>query len=254
MALLTDSNLVTMESLLPYESDLLETSDRERVELDTKIALAVSEVRTETEAEFYRLIRNGGETEFTAPAIGSVVATPSLLRWLCSRCLEHFYFECYGHQLNPRFKEKYEHYQERAAAEKEAFLQRGIGVVRAPLARPAATTVIPAAGAIPAGTVYLAHTWVNDAGQESAPGEIKAYAASGTEGIEAQHGTAPAGASGWNVYMGYSTDSLRRQNSTVLSLGGMWLQNAAPQTSSPGPGDGQLPDRFLQPRRIFLRG
>ena len=47
---------------LTDESDLLETSDRERVEVDAKIDLAVAEIRTETEIEFDRLIRNGSET------------------------------------------------------------------------------------------------------------------------------------------------------------------------------------------------
>src|SRR5690606_16178066 len=95
MALLTDRDLITVRDLVAWENDLLETADRERVEIETKIDLGTAEVRTETETEVEKILRSSMGSVASIASIRNVVATPSLLRWVHSRILALFYFECF---------------------------------------------------------------------------------------------------------------------------------------------------------------
>lgn len=254
MALLTDRDVVDVRDLLSYENDLLETADRERVELDTKIELAAAEIRTETEIEVDRILRVGLHGGSSNTRVESIVATPSLVRWIQQRCLALFFFECFGHQRNERFREKFEHYQKQAETAKLQFLQRGIGVVDLPLPRASAPSIESTGGALPAGNYYFAVTWTNTRGQESDLGTPGSTVAEGGTGIRVSHPAAPAAANGWNVYAGRTPDLLYRQNTTAMALEDSWLVAAPISESLPFTGSGQVPDRYLQPQQIFLRG
>ena len=127
-------------------------------------------------------------------------------------------------------------------------------MVQSPLPRPGEAQTLPLGGAIPAGVCYVAYCWANSQGQQSALGEIRALTLPGGQGLQVGHGQAPAGASSWNVYIGASADRLYRQNGSVLPLGASWLQSGSHSETDPYTGDGQVPDRFLQPRQIFFRG
>lgn len=253
MALLTDRDLITVRDLLSYENDLLETADRERVEIDTKIELATAEVRTETETEVDKILRSGVGGNTSVASIGNVVATPSLLRWIHSRCLALFFFECFGHQMNERFRAKFDHYRQQAEAAKQDFLQRGIGVADVPLNKPGGLTVQLASGSLPTGSYYFAATWSNTRGQQSSLGATATTVLDAPGGMILTPPAAPAAATGWNVFLGSSPEQMYRQNTTPIPPGTAWTQSVHPETAYAA-GSGQMPDRYLQPQRIFQRG
>ena len=253
MALLTDSDLITVRDLLAWESDLLETADRERVELETKIDLGTAEIRTEVEAELDKILRNGTGGGATAVSAANIVATPGLLRWAHSRILELFCFECYGHQMNDRFRMKFEHYRKQAEAARRDYLLRGIGVVDLPLSKPAALTSMPCPGSLPAGVYYFAAAWTNGRGQQSSLGTLATATLDSAAGLVLEAMNAPANASGWNIFAGNTPDLLYRQNPAPLALGSPWTQTGVLNLSAPFL-SGQTPDRYLRPQRIFQRG
>ncbi|MCC6261971.1 MAG: hypothetical protein IT169_00215 [Bryobacterales bacterium] len=257
MALLTDRDWITVRDLLAWENDLLETADRERVDLETKMELGADEVRTETETEVDAILRSGAEggsgNTGAIASIANVVATPGLLRWAHARTLALFYFECWGRQLNDRFRRKFEHYREQAEAAKQDYLQRGIGVVDLPLPRPAALSGSPGSGALPAGSYYFAGAWTNTRGQQSSLGALATAVLENAAGLVLEAPSAPVSASGWNVYLGNTPDQLYRQNTAPIALGSAWPQATALDLSAPFL-TGQMPDRYLRPQRIFHRG
>lgn len=253
MALLTDSDLITVRDLLAWESDLLETADRERVELETKIDLGTAEIRTEVEAELDKIPRNGSGGGASAVSAANTVATPGLLRWAHSRILELFCFECYGHQLNDRFRMKFEHYRKQAEAARRDYLLRGIGVVDLPLPKPSALSFAPCPGSLPAGTYYFAAAWTNGRGQQSSLGTLATATLNSAAGLVLEAMNAPATASGWNVFAGNTPDLLYRQNTAPVALGSPWTQTGILNLSMPFL-SGQTPDRYLRPQRIFQRG
>lgn len=253
MALLTDQELITTRDLLKHENDLLETADRERVEIETKISLAIDEISTETETELEKVLNSGTPGSGAAVSVRNVVATPPLLRWLKSRALSLFYFACYGNQLNERFKTKFEHYRKASEATKADYLQRGIGISDSPLAKPGALESEVGSGTVPPGAYYFAATWVNSRGQESALGTAGSVLLSAASGILLRPAPAPETATGWNLYMGRSADELYRQNAAPLAIADAWNHPGAIAEEVP-PGSGQPPDRHLQVQRIFQRG
>lgn len=252
MALLTDTDLITVRDLATAENDLLETADRERVEIETKIELGIADVRTEMETELGKISQSGAGGSALASA-GNVVATPGLLRWARARILTLFYFECFGRQLNERFRVKFEHYQKQEEAAKRGYLERGIGVVSAPLPRPRAASLSLTPGAFPPGGCYFAVTWVNARGEQSALGTIGARVIETASLLTLEAPEAPGAANGWNAYLGNSPDQLYRQNPVPLALGASWPQNGPLGMEWPSDA-GQTPDRYLRPERIFQRG
>jgi hypothetical protein len=253
MALLTDHELITTRDLLDHENDLLETADRERVEIETKISLALDEISTETETELEKVFNSGTPGSGATITLRNVVATPALLRWLKARALSLFYFACFGNQLNERYKTKFEYYRKGSDAAKTDYLQRGIGISDSPLPKPGALVSEVGPGTVPAGAYYFAATWVNARGQESAVGTAGSVLLSAARGILLRTPTAPQGATGWNVYLGRSGDELYRQNSAPLAIADAWNHPGAIAEEVP-PGNGQEPDRYLQVQRIFQRG
>lgn len=253
MALLTDHEVITARDLLDYENDLLETADRERVEIETKIALAIDEISTETETELEKVASSGPSGSSTSVSVRNVVATPALLRWLKSRALSLFYFACYGNQLNERYKTKFEHYRKGSETSKTDFLQRGIGVSDSPLPKPDAVVSETGTGGLPAGAYYFAATWVNSRGQESALGTAGSLLLSAAGSIRLRPPAAPEGATGWNVYVGQTAEEMYRQNSAPLAITEAWDQPGELAAEALA-GSGQQPDRYLQLQRIFQRG
>jgi len=253
MALLTDRDLITVRDLVAWENDLLETADRERVEIETKIDLGTAEVRTETETEVEKILRSSMGSVASIASIRNVVATPSLLRWVHSRILALFYFECFGHQMNDRFRTKFEHYRKQAEAAKQDFLQRGIGVADLPLPQPMAVSAVQDSGTLPAGAYYFAASWENARGQQSSLGMLATAVLEAPAGLILEAPGAPEFASSWNVFLGNTPDLLYRQNTDPIPLAAAWTQTGALAMTSPFLSS-QMPDRYLKPQRIFQRG
>ena len=108
-------------------------------------------------------------------------------------------------------------------------------------------------GALPDGLYYVTVTWVNQNGEEGAPATVSTIATTSSTFL-AGPGSAPANATGWNVYAGISPDAMYRQNSALLLAGQTWEQPAPLVQVGSLPGKGQKP-AYLQslPRLITER-
>ena len=89
------------------------------------------------------------------------------------------------------------------------------------------TTTTVAGGSFPAATYYVQTTWITAQG-ESAP------SAESTQAVTASHllqvspgGSVPAGATGWNAYVGFWSGGAVKQNATSIAAGSPWTQPAA---------------------------
>lgn len=254
MALITDSGLIEIRDLLPYENDLLETADKERVDIGTKIQLAADEVRTELEIELERAGMEDTGAGSAGFRLGNVVLTDALRWWLHCHTLHLFYLECYGHQLNERFKAKQLHYAGRAQRAKDTYLERGVGVVSQPLPRPAIPSITSVPGSLPEGNYYVAVAWVNSSGRQSALSSLTTFTAAGATTMAVNPGAAPLHATGWHIFIGTTAENLARQTASPILPGQIWVMTQPWNGEGPTWGNPQTPDQYLQAQRVFLRG
>lgn len=252
MALITDANAVEIPELLPYENGLLETADKERVEIATKIQLATEEVRARIGTELGRTAMDALSATGYSPH--NVVVTDALRRWLHCHALHLFYLECYGLQLNERYKEKQQHYARRASAAGDAYLEPGIGVVMQPLARPTGIAVEELPGSLEEGHYYVAGAWQGATGKQSALSAFTTFSSGGEQTMRVSLHGAPAHAIGWNVYVGATAENAVRQNTLPIAIGQSWVMSEPWDSTGAAWGNAQTPDVYLQPRRIFPRG
>lgn len=81
-----------------------------------------------------------------------------------------------------------------------------------------------AAGALPATTYYVKSTWVTASG-ETAPSVETSLAVLINNILHvAAPGSAPATATGWNVYVSATTGTETKQNTTPIALGTPWVE------------------------------
>lgn len=245
MALFSDGAISTVGELMAYESALLEVARVEAIDLTAKLRLAGEELAIELAAFLAR-----DESGFS---LGQVVVTDALHKWHTFRTLSLVYRDAYNRQLNDRYEGKWKEYDLLAAWAQHALFETGVGVTTNPLPRAGVPAISSAAAAAAAATYYLSVTW--RAGLvEGAGSEVTAFpAAEGTVPVVAVSG-APASATGWNVYAGYSDSTLTRQNQAPLGLAETWTAPAAGLREGVPLGNGQAPELFLRPRHVFLRG
>ncbi len=254
MALITDSGLIEIRDLLPYENDLLETADKERVDIQAKAKLAIEEVRNQVEIELDRAGMESTSAGLAGFGLRNVVVTDALRWWLHCHALHLIYLEAYGHQLNERFKTKQTHYAKRAERAKDTYLERGVGVVSQPLPRPDGPTISPAVGIIDPGNYYVAVAWVAYNGRQSALSPLHTFNTDGQSTMTVSPGTAPAAAEGWHIYMGTNAESLVRQSAVPIAPGQIWVMTLPWNATGERFGNEQTPDAYLQPQRVFPRG
>lgn len=248
MALITDADIIEIPELLFYENNLLETADKERVDLATKVRLAVDEVRARIGAAL-RGVDGRGEY-----SLHHVVVTDTLRWWLHCHALHLFYLECYGNQLNERYKQKEQEYAQRGRRAREAYFESGVSVTRRPLSQPNELMLEAVPGSLAAGQYYVAVAWQGSLGEQSALSAMTTFVGDGTTTMRLTiHGT-PTYAVGWNVYVGTTAENIVRQNVTPIPTEQTWVMSDGWNgTGAPWSG-GQDPDNHLQPERISPRG
>lgn len=252
MALIVDADIVDIPSLLLYENGLLETADKERVDIAAKVQLATEEVRTRIGSELRRY--QNGSVSTGGYTLQHVLVTEPLEQWLRCHTLHLFYLECFGNQLNERYKSKQADYRRRVSEASELYLSRGVAVVSQPLPRPLAPDALSSAGSIPEGTYYVAITWQGYGQRESAPSKTTTFHSNGSQGLQIQAENGPPTAVGWNVYVGASAETMARQNVMPLAIGLNWVLVNAPGTNGQQWQVDHEPDFYLQPQNLFLRG
>jgi hypothetical protein len=134
MSLFMDKTAVTIDELTRHDSNLLEVSRVERVDLTAKLALAHDELEVDLTAIFDRARNN------TTPAVSpnylmlpNVVVTLALRLWDVNQTLVLVYRDAYFDQLNDRYKGKWAEYVVLAKWARDKFLTADIGLVVDPV-------------------------------------------------------------------------------------------------------------------------
>jgi hypothetical protein len=193
-----------------------------------------------------------GET-VTPAMLDRVVVTDPLLRWHTLHTLELFFRDVHHNQINDRYKAKWEAYEKEARAAQRLLFEVGVGMVARPLPRPRKPVVGSVEGVMTP-PVLIRVSWLRGVLESSASDAALFDPGTGSAGPSVTMPEAPEGATGWNVYAGLPDESLARQNAEPLALDATWEMPPAGLVSGPGVAAGQLPDRWVRQRRVFLRG
>lgn len=255
--LLTDGRPNTVEDLRAYESGIIDIAAVERIDLKVKLGLAGDEVAGEV-LDF--LVDEGRATDPRATdrrrlGIFDVVVTPQIQRWHAAQTLAVTYRDAFHNQLNSRYRAQFEEYRRLAREFRFQALRFGIGIVFAPIAKAQLPIVGFASGTIEATLFYVQVSWVGAGGAESEPS--KQTTSDGMQdhlpSIAMDPEAAPAGVTGFNVYVGFTPDTLALQTTTPVPLGDTFVQSSDVLLNGRAPGLGQQPDVFVTGTRVIRR-
>lgn len=259
MALFTDTSVITLDDLLPYEVTLVQIASPHGINVDTKINLASSAIGD----KLMLWLLDAGSSDPQSAArrqigLSTVVVTPSLRRWLSFESLSRFFAEAFNIQLNSRFQGKWAEYQQESDTARDLVARDGIGIVYYPLPGPATPLVTVGAGNVTAQSLFVQTAWVDAQGSEGAPSPVNGSLLSDSSGITvamAESGASvPLTATGWNVYLSSSQTGPALQNSTPLAIGAAWPLPAGGVVSGPAPSGGQAPDFYIPIANRIRRG
>jgi hypothetical protein len=254
--LLTDGCPNTDEDLRVYESGILDVSNQETINLDTKLRLATEEI---SEIVLNILLDKsnvamGGDVLRRSLGVSDVVVTRQMKRWHALYTLAIVYRDAYNDQLNDRYLGKWDEYQLLARGARDITLQYGIGLVTIPI--PQATTpvlsVVP--GLLPATVYYVQISWVSATGAAGNPSKATAYQAPlGSLLTVTNPPNPPAVATAFDVYLGL-TDCTTLQNSTPIPIGQTFTEAGSGLVAGAAVGTGQLPDYYVTGGSVLRRG
>lgn len=254
MALFTDGPISTVEDLAAHDSQLLEIASTEGIDLAQKLKLAQEETAVDLTALLGKL--GGAKRDVwqpAAPDMANVVVTPALRQWHTFRALEMAYRDAYNNQLNDRYAGKRDSYRDMAKWAYERLLQLGVGIALKPVPRAATPRLESGSGSLPVGIYYVATGWVNDAGEEGACSRPEVTSSAGNT-FRVHAGTPPRGATGWNVYVGDSAETMTLQNSVPITPGQPWVQPQIVSGAGRAPSGGQRPNHMQFVARVMQRG
>jgi hypothetical protein len=241
----TDEIKTTAADLAVHDSGVMEAARLEQIDLTSKLALARDTLRI-------RLANQLGEGQ----SVEGVAASLELERWHIYATLEHVYRDAYFSQLNDRYGEKWKLYR-RLAEEAEAALGRsGVGLIANPLPQPPEAALALTAGNRSSATYFVQVSRTGAGGRESEPSAMTAVSGHGPHGIVVGAPPEVAGATGWNVYAGYTADSLTRQNDVPLAPGEEWVMPVGGLVEGPSgpPTEVQETVVLSKPLRLLRRG
>jgi hypothetical protein len=248
MALFTDGLACTIDDLIEEDSGLLDTAQTVGINVTSKLKLAGSEVQSELVTLLARL-------QAPPPTVGQVVVTTDLSRWVKMEALAMVYRDASYTQLIDRYKAKWDMFVKLTCAARDQFIANGVGLVNDPLPK----AQLPVLGTVSGdpqsgGTFYACVTWVNAAGQESAPSDTGSIAVPADSVMTVMAAGAPANAVGFNVYAGSVLAMLTLQNASPIAPGGSFTYIPGGSSSSKTPGTGQAPDLYKPLPATTLRG
>ncbi len=246
MALLVDGGINGLEELKEWDSGVLEVAHGEGIDLTLKLRRAQAELEEEIE-KFLREQERG--------TIEQVVADRGLRHWHALQTLEAVYRDAYFNQLNDRYGAKWKHYFELAQRQARRYFDAGVAIALQPLRRPARVEVQIGDGDQPANSYQIQATVVGAEGQESAPCPVQVAGSPLPHSLRIRLPFAPAGAAGWNVYVGGAEGAPGLQNTAPLALGQEWELPAEGVRSGRPAGEGQAADEVIRAGgSLLLRG
>lgn len=246
MALLVDGDINGLDELKEWDSGVLDVAHGEGIDLGAKLRRAQAEVEEEIE-KFLRDQERG--------ALGQVVIDRGLKHWHALKTLEAVYRDAYFNQLNDRYGAKWKHYLELAEKQAGRYFDAGVGIVAAPLRRPAWVEIRVEDGAMPAASYRIQATAVDAEGRESAPCPVQVAGSPLPHTLVASLPYPPEGAAGWNVYAGRDGEPIGLQNTSPLGLEEEWSLPLTGVRSGRPPGEGQTADEVIRTGgSVLLRG
>jgi hypothetical protein len=255
--LLTDGCPNTTEDLRVYESAILDVSNEETINLDTKLKLATEEV-SEIVLNIlmgHTSIALGSDVIRRALGVSDVVVTRQMKRWHALYTLAIFYRDAYNNQLNDRYLAKWNEYTLLAKGAQDLTTQYGIGLVTTPVPEAGTPVVGVAPGLLPATVYYVQITWVSGTGAEGNPSKATAFEAPLASVATVTNGLpVPSVATGFNIYMGLTDCTTTLQNSTPIAIGQTFTEASTGLVAGVPVGTGQLPDMYVTGGSVLRRG
>jgi hypothetical protein len=254
--LLTDGNPNTAEDLRAYESAILGVANTESIDLSVKLELATEEVTQEV-LDFLLNRSAGIDPQGSArrnAGVSDVVVTRQMKRWHALHTLEVVYRDAFNNQLNDRYNAKFLEYKEQASLAKQQTFQFGVGLATRPVPVADAPQFSFVAGTLEGTTYFARVAWVGASGQEGVASEVTSYDAPAGSVPVVTAVNAPANATGFNVYMGLTPETLEKQNASPVAVDGSFTLASGGLVAGVAPGDGQAADLFLAGTRALRRG
>ncbi len=240
MALFTDGPACTINDLLDEDSGLLNTAQSAGINVTAKLWLAMKQVQSELETLLLRVA--------PPPGIRQVVVTADLARWEKMQALAMVYRDASFTQLVDRYKDKWEMFVKLTQVAREQFIANGVGLVMDPMPK-AGLPILgteSVSGHQSGGTFYACVAWVNAAGQEGSASDAGSIAVPADNAMTVAANRPPAGAVGFNVYVGTVLAMMTLQNDAALPAGSTFVYVPGASSSSETAGTGQQPD-FVKP-------
>jgi hypothetical protein len=243
MALFTDGPIAGLMDLKAYESGILDIASMEGLSLTDKLQIAQREIAIELTSF---LLRHGAALG-SGRELSTVAVTEPLLHAHVLMTLAHVYRDAYNSQLNERFKSKWREYVQLSDKAFRQLLETGVGIVGAPLPKPALPVTNVVAGGVQPFRSYCVQTAHAGNGATSAWSEPAV--------VEVQPGTRiSVNAPGCHVYAGVSGQPLFRQTTAPLPPGANWTEAETGLRRDLAAVPVQRPDYFVANRRQMLRG
>jgi hypothetical protein len=254
--LLTDGSPNDDESLQVYESAILQASDTERIPLRAKLHLALEEI---SEDVLNVLLAHGVPSDPQATTrrlkgVSDVVVTRQMKRWHAVHTLEVFYRDAFNNQLNTRYQAKFDEYHDLSENARDRTYQYGIGLALIPIPRAQMPVFSFVAGLIVETIYYVKVSWVSASGQVGDPSELTTYDSPASSLPVVTAVNPPPVATGFNVYMGLSPETVTLQNTTPVAVGGSFTLPGSGLVAGSPPGCGQTPDVYVTGGLMLRRG
>ncbi len=282
--LLTDSGVLSIDDLTPYESEILTICTANDIAPAPKLTRTLTEVAAQLQSHlqaaanvrwFPNTLQSLLYNDRVVPRIRNeqIVVTEPLKLWLIYRALELIFRDAWSRKQNDKYESKYTDYEGWANRSRDWFFDSGIGVVWRPLPKPGTPALSTStAGALAARSYSVQITWQDSAGNESAPSDIAATAIAINKVVVADISalTPPAGetltagslpitlgeAVGWNVYAASQPDAIpTRQNAAVIPIATKtWTEPVTGLAAGTAAGSGQPPDSYRGVQNAIMRG
>ncbi|MGH9593162.1 MAG: hypothetical protein ACRD5L_08730, partial [Bryobacteraceae bacterium] len=241
----------------------LSVANTETIDLDVKLGLATEEI-SQNVLDFLMDHVSGwdfipGVYYASGPArralgVSDVAVSRQMKTWHAVHTLEIVYRDAFNNQLNDRYQAKFQEYQQLSRNAREHTLRYGIGLVLHPMPEADPPVFSSVAGTLADATYYVQVALVSAAGAEGSPSEATTYEGSGGLIPVVEAVNPPATATGFNVYMGTSMDTVMLQNSTPVAVGQSFTLPESGIVTGRAAGSGQTADLFVTGASMFRRG
>jgi hypothetical protein len=252
MALFTDGNPADIETLKRFESAILSVAAIEAIDLETKLGLAAEEIGDDL-VNFLLIHAPRDPKSAVRRQIGlsDVVVGPAIKRWHAALTLKFIYGDAFNNQLNDRYKGKWDEYRQLSRDARASAMNLGVGLATSPIPRASVPQISSVVGTSPSATYYVQTAWTSG-NLEGSPSPVTAFTTPAGSELSVNALNPPEIATGWNVYAGETTATVRLQNSQPLEIGASFVLPGL--IDGRDPGDGQPADVFVISGRILQRG